>query len=128
MDYLTRPVYYLEDSDIDENGLLKNEFNPKNLPVFILIQTLWCGHCKVAKPKFFEFAKNNENKVLCFSIQADSNNPEVRKLLANSEKMSKIAPNLKGFPTYIFQYKGQNMEYNSGRNTEDLQKFLNNLS
>ena len=127
MDYLTHPVYYLEDNDIDDNGLIKKEYNPKNLPIFILIQSTWCGHCKYAKPEFQKFAEKNKGKVLCFSIQADANNENVKKLMS-SQKMKKMCPDLMGFPTYVFQRNGKSFEYNSGRKEENLQQFLNQNS
>jgi len=125
MNYLTRPVSYLDTNDFDENGIITNKDINTNLPVFIMIQALWCPHCTHAKPHFQKFAENNKNKVICCSIQADANIPAVKEFFNN--KLKNMCPNFQGFPTYIVQHKGQNIEYENGRKTEDLQSYLDSL-
>lgn len=120
MDYLTRPVAYLDTNDFDNDGNLINPLIPSDKPVFIMFQANFCGYCKLAKPAFQEFAEKNKDKFFVATIQADSQIPEVQQL---KEKSQKIYPNLIGFPSYLLYFKGKRIIYNGGRTLQDLQSF-----
>lgn len=126
MEYLTPPVAYLESTDFDEEGnLMNNHLLSSNLPVFIMIQAVFCGHCTRAKPWFQEFAEKNVGKVICCSIQGDSDMKSVKEL---SNRIPKICPDFVGFPSYVVFNKGQMTTYKQGRKTEDLQKYLDEMN
>jgi len=121
MEFLTKPVAYLDSSDFDDNGNIINQNIPQDdKPIFILIQANFCGHCRVAKPEFQQFAENNVNTFFCATIQADSEEPLVKDL---QPKMNSIYPNLVGFPSYMIYYKRKRILYNGGRKCQDLQAF-----
>ncbi len=124
MDYLTRPVAYLDSTDFDDEGNLINSQIP-DLPVFIMFQANFCGYCKLAKPAFQEFAVRNQDKIFVATIQADSEIPEVQQLRT---KVQKIYPNLIGFPSYLVCYRGKKIVYSGGRKLEDLQKFADGFN
>lgn len=121
MDYLTKPVAYLDTNDFDDNGNIINPMIPKDKPVFIMLQGNFCGFCKMAKPDFQKFAENTE-LFFCATIQADSKNPDVINL---QPKMDKIYPNLVGFPSYIILYQDKKIIYSGGRSYNDLKNFEN---
>jgi thiol-disulfide isomerase/thioredoxin len=125
MEYLTHPVAYLDTNDFDENGNLTNKLLLESkLPIFIMIQAIFCGHCTRAKPWYQEFAEKNVGKVICCSIQGDSDIKEVKELTG---RLNKIFPNFVGYPSYVVFNKGEKIIYDSGRKTEDLQEFLNKM-
>jgi thiol-disulfide isomerase/thioredoxin len=126
MDYLTKPVAFLENSDFNDSGVIINPNIPNSMPIFIMIQANFCHHCKNAKPAFQQFADNFEGKMFCASIQGDSQNPNVREIF-RSGKIHKICPNFVGYPTYVVQYQGNIIEYNGGRRQEDLENFSQQL-
>ncbi len=121
MEYMTKPVAYLDSSDFDDEGNIINKDIPQNdKPVFIMIQANFCGYCRIAKPDFQKFCENNVDKFFCASIQADSNEQLVKDL---QPKIGKIYPNLMGFPSYMLYYKGKKIFYEGGRQLQDLQAF-----
>ena len=125
MEYLTPPVAYLDTNDFDNDGnLINNQLLSSNLPVFIMIQAVFCGHCTRAKPWFQEFAQKNVGKVICCSIQGDSDMKSVKEL---TNMLSKICSDFVGYPTYVVFNKNKKIKYTGGRKTEDLQSFLNQL-
>jgi thiol-disulfide isomerase/thioredoxin len=124
MDYLTRPIAYLDGNDFDDEGNLINPQIP-DLPVFIMFQANFCGYCKIAKPAFQEFAKRNQGKFFVATVQADSEFPEVRLF---KTKIQKIYPNLIGFPSYLVCYRGKKIIYSGGRKLEDLQNFADGFN
>ena len=123
MDYLTRPVVYLDSTDFDDEGNIINPLIPKDKPMFIMLLANFCGFCKMAKPDFQEFAEKNPNFIVA-TIQADSTIPEVANL---KNKMNKIYPELVGFPSYMLYVEGKRIIYNGGRTLKDLQSFADGL-
>ena len=119
MDYLTRPVVYLDSTDFDDEGNIINPLIPTDKPIFIMFQANFCGFCKMAKPDFQEFAEKNPNFFVA-TIQADSQNPDVANF---KNKINKIYPDLVGFPSYMFYAQGKRIIYNGGRSYKDLQTF-----
>jgi thioredoxin domain-containing protein 5 len=125
MEYLTPPVAYLDANDFDDDGnLINKQLIDSNLPVFIMIQAIFCGHCTKAKPWFQEFAQKNVGKVICCSIQGDSDMKSVKEL---TSMLNKICSEFVGYPTYVVFNKNKKIKYTGGRKTEDLQSFLNQL-
>lgn len=126
MEYMIKPVAYLDSSDFDDEGNIINKNIPHNdKPVFIMLQANFCGYCRMAKPDFQKFAENNVDKFFCASIQADSNEQLVKDL---QPKMNKIYPNLFGFPSYIVYFKGKKIVYEGGRKVQDLQTFADGFN
>jgi thiol-disulfide isomerase/thioredoxin len=121
MHYLTRPVFYLEDSDFDAQGNLVGI--PPGKPVFILLQSLQCYHCTKSKPAFQEFANKHKDYVMCGTIQIDSPKmtPELIKKIPN------IYPNLKGFPSYILYFNGKKIVYDGNRSLQDMEAFISHV-
>lgn len=127
MQFMVKPVAYLDNTDFDDNGLIINPNIPVNkMPIWILLQAKWCGYCTAAKPLYQQFADNNEGTIFATTIEVDSPNPLVNDLM-KSGKLQKIVPNLTGYPTYLVQYQGQTIQYTGGRKTEELQEFTNQL-
>jgi len=125
MEYLTPPVAYLDSSDFNEEGnLINSQILSTNQPVFVMIQAVFCGHCTRAKPWFQEFAEKNIGKVICCSIQGDSDMKSVKEL---TSMLNKICSEFVGYPTYVVFNKNKKIKYTGGRKTEDLQSFLNQL-
>lgn len=125
MKYLPAPVVYLDTNDFDNNGYFVNPlFTTTTKPVFIMIQANYCFHCTDAKPHYYRFAINNIDKVVCATIQGDSDLPEAKALRS---KMNAIYPQFQGYPSYIIYYNNQRIVYNDGRDEDSLTKFLNTL-
>ena len=125
MDYLTKPIAYLDGNDFDDDGnIVNSNILNDNKPVFIMIQANFCGFCKMVKPDFQMFAENNPN-IFVATIQADCDNVNVQKLMAT--KINKIYPNLVGFPSYLIYASGKRIIYNGGRTLEHLQNFTDLL-
>lgn len=119
MKFLLSPIFYLESSDFDEYGNIINPDINTSLPIFIMIQANFCGFCTIAKPQFQKFALAFKDKVTCATIQADSNDPNLKQLL------SIIAPELTGFPTYVILYKNKIILYEYGRKFEEMELYFN---
>jgi thiol-disulfide isomerase/thioredoxin len=125
MQYLNKPVAYLQDFDFDSNGNLINKSIPNNKPVIIMIQAKFCGHCTVAKPAFQEFAEKNKDKVFCATIEGDGNQKGESELAQN---IKKIYPNFRGYPSYVV-YKNNKFSkvHDGGRDLKSLTELLNSL-
>lgn len=119
MKYLTYPVVYLEESDFNEDGTLKNI--PKSKPVFILLQSLNCYHCSLAKPAFQELCKKNPD-IICATIQMD-----LIKTQSFANIIDKIYPNLIGYPSYVLLFNDNKMVYDGDRTVQDMDNFLINV-
>jgi len=118
-----KPIAYLEDNDLGPNGDIVNPMIPSNIPVIVMIQASWCGHCTNSKPAFQEFANKHKGKVFCATIQADGER-ESEKLLMN--RISDIKPDFLGFPDYMVynKHKRVSKEIN-GRDVKSLEQFAN---
>lgn len=125
MSNLKRPIAYLVDSDIDEQGNLKNNEIPKNTPVMLMVHSNWCGHCTAAKPAYQEFANKNKGKVFCTTIQADGKEAGEKEL---AQRLNKILPGFRGFPHYAVFYNGKLVKtHEGGRSVQDLENCVKNL-
>lgn len=123
--FLNKPVAYLQDKDFDAQGNLVNPQIPKNLPVLIMVQAGFCGHCTHAKPAFQEFANKNVGKVFCATIQGDGKEPGEAEL---SKRLNDLIPNFVGFPEYVVINNGKLTKKESGgRGVKDLDDFVKSV-
>ena len=72
----------------------------------------WCGHCKVAKPEFAEFMKENSN------VNAEMIDAEDAKNKAIVE-----AYDIEGYPTFIVSKNGKDTLYEGERTKEGFAQF-----
>lgn len=121
--YLNNPVAYLQDSDFDSNGNIKNPvILNSGKPVVIMIQANFCGYCTQAKPDFQNFADKNRNKVFCATIQGDGNEPGEKEL---SKRIDSIKPGFQGFPDYVLYRNGRRVDKEiNGRDVKNLENFV----
>lgn len=125
MEYLTDPVVYLDNRDFDDEGnMINSNLLSQNKPIMIMIQAKFCGHCTVAKPHYQRFAEKNVGRIICCTIQGDSELPQVVGL---GNKIVKICPNFRGYPSYVCINGGKNEVYKGGRSENDLQSYLDSL-
>lgn len=121
-DDFAKPIGYLEDSDFDDQGNLVNPDIPNNIPVVIMIQASWCGHCRKAKPAFKQFAIKNQGKVFCATIQADGTRESEKKL---GKRIPSIKKGFRGFPEYALYKGGTPVDKQiTGRGVEHLESFV----
>lgn len=121
MSYLNKPVAYLVDSDFDSDGNMINPKIPKDIPVLLMVQANFCGHCTHAKPAFQELANKNQGKIFAVTIQGDGEEPGEEAL---SRKISKIVPGFRGFPEYALFKNGKFVKKHAGgRSVADLEAF-----
>lgn len=115
------PVAYLEDSDFTKEGELSNKEIPTDMPVVVMLQSSWCGHCKKAKPAFQEFANKMQGKVFCATIQADGDRQSEKDL---GKRLKTLKPSFIGFPDYLLIKNGKISDKNTnGREVDDLIEF-----
>jgi thiol-disulfide isomerase/thioredoxin len=123
MKYLNKPVMYLQKSDFNDDGSLKNPELQNGLCI-IMIQANFCGYCTQAKPDYQKFADNNK-QLMCATIQADGDQPGEKEL---GKMVKKIDPSFRGYPGYVAYKNGKMVKvHNGGRNTSDLQQFANSV-
>ena len=121
MSYLNKPVAYLVDSDFDDDGNLINPEIPKDIPVLVMVQANFCGHCTHAKPSFQELAENSKGEIFAVTIQGDGNEPGEEEL---SSRISKIIPEFRGFPEYVLFKNGKFVKkHEGGRSVSELKAF-----
>jgi thiol-disulfide isomerase/thioredoxin len=120
--YLTRPVHYLTDTDVDAQGKLINPAIPKGMPVIVMIQANFCGHCNVAKPAFQELTDKYDGKIFAATIQGDGKEPGEKELTARIKTMK---PSFRGFPDYVLFIDGAPVNKDvKGRSLKDLEEFV----
>ena len=121
-EYFDKPVAYLEIQDFNKNtGSLTNNKIPKNIPVVIMIQSSWCGHCKTAKPEFQSFANATKGKVFCATIQVDGQRKSEKEL---GKIVKTLKPSFRGFPDYLLYVNGKRIDREiTGRGVKDLRDF-----
>lgn len=94
--------------------------NPSE-PTFTMYYAPWCGHCKVAKPEFDEFAKDGRVMVggkKCVVRAVDATDPK--------NKAEASAKGVQGFPTFILETpSGEPKFYEGKRTTAGYLEFLN---
>lgn len=121
-EFLVKPVRYLQITDFDANGNLINPKIPKNVPVFILIQSSNCGWCVKTKPIYQMFANNDPTSQNYFAttIQIDSSKPKETEF---RNFVNKIDESIQGWPHIVVYYNGKRMTYDGNRTAEDFKKF-----
>lgn len=123
--YLNKPVVYLQADDFDQDGKLVNPNIPRDKPVMIMVQALFCGYCTKAKPDFQRFADDNQDKVFCATIEADGSEPGEPEL---AKKIDQYFPDFLGFPHYEVFKNGERLKsYSDGRDKKSLEAFLATL-
>jgi len=122
MKYLNKPVAYLVDSDFDNNGNLVNPEIPKDIPVLIMVQANFCGHCTHAKPEFKKLADENNNKIFCATIQGDGQEKGEKEL---GQRLSNMFHKFRGFPEYMLYKNGKFVkQHEGGRSSNELKEFV----
>jgi thiol-disulfide isomerase/thioredoxin len=120
--YLNKPVAYLTNGDISDEGKLVSQ----NKPALIMLQANFCGFCTVAKPAFQQVADEYTKKGLfCATIQGDGKEPDEP---VSMVKIKKMCPQFKGYPTYVGRRVGGDwIEHQGGRDVESITKFADSL-
>jgi len=122
MSYLHTPVIYLQDKDIDQNGNVANPKLPTHLPMVVMVQASWCGHCVSAKPDFQKFADETDGKVTCCTVQKDGKEPGESDL---GDRVGEFDDEFKGFPHYMLYRGGKRVKGQlTGRDVASLHKFV----
>ena len=102
------------------NGRLLQGFQdgaPAN--TFTMYYADWCGHCKVAKPEFSQFAKQGILKI-------GNENCKIRMISPEKEPEAAKGKNIKGFPSFLLEtVDGKTVEYTGERTTAGYMSFLN---
>ena len=129
-------VGHLQNRDFDSSGRINmnyegsRTYNGEQKPVFFMMYASYCGHCHKAKPAFAEAVKtHNQSSVFLCALQTDDPNPTIKMMmnrLQNALKRDGI--NFSGVPTYILYKNGRYIEYQGGRDTSSLLKFISNVS
>ena len=100
------------------NGKLVQGFiGGSSSDTFTMYYVEWCPHCKTAKPIFKDFMGNgsvsvNGKNVKCVMVDAEKE-PEATKGL-----------NIKGYPSFILNKGGNNIEFNGPRTADGFTAFL----
>jgi len=135
-------ILYLEDEDFDKDGKLISQPEDKGKSHIVMVFANWCGPCKATKPVYGQLLGKNgvdKSKVRVACINCSSitegpykNRPSELSLTMNEKRMSKIIPDLKGFPTIVLfdekgdivrDEKGDTKMYKGNRTLEDLVNF-----
>jgi hypothetical protein len=124
MDRIKFPVRYLEIKDFDTNGNLINPNIPKNIPVCIMIQSSKCGHCIKAKSGYLEFGKEIKNKCFVTALLVDGDTEGEKDI---TSIVKKIDQKITGYPSYIFYFNGNRINYEGNRQSKDLKQFVESL-
>jgi thiol-disulfide isomerase/thioredoxin len=108
------PVYFLEDSDMDQDGKLGT-----TKPTLVMIMGSFCGHCNAAAPMFEEFAKKHP-EILTAAVLTDGDASEK----ALSQRLDKFIPGIRGVPTFVLFKNGKYVKTHDGpRTVEALAQF-----
>ena len=122
---LQRNVAYLELKDFDpRTGALVNPQIPKNIPVLIMAQAGWCGHCTTTKPAFQQLSDMSNGKIFCATINSDTEK-DVAQMFGKG--FPGIQP-VQGYPTFLGYKGGKYVKTHSGdRSLQSLQQFAQSL-
>jgi thiol-disulfide isomerase/thioredoxin len=124
MKYMNHPVYHLEMSDFDVDGNITNNKIPIDKPIIVMMQSLKCHHCSIAKPEFQKLADENQGSIFCATVQGDSefeNERDLAKLLMKNS-------NSRGYPSFLKFVNGKlsDDKYTGDRKVESLRSFVSN--
>jgi thiol-disulfide isomerase/thioredoxin len=133
MSYFNSNIYYLEDSDLDNNyNLYSNILNPTtnqkffNKLVVVLIQGDYCGYCRQLKPVYQKLADTLSNDSITFcTIQIDSKNQN-EQLFQDGKVMTNILrSNYVGVPVIALFYDGKLINiYEGDRTYNSIKKWI----
>lgn len=117
------PIMYLDDTDFKGNNLVLPDNMQNEKDVVVMIQTSGCPHCTYAKPDFQKFADENQNRIICATIQADGDRPEEKAL---GKKIKQLVPGFRGFPEYCLFVNGKRVDKQiKNRKVDGLIEFAN---
>ena len=85
--------------------------------VFTLYYVDWCPHCKSVKPVFNEFMGNGTALINGKAVKVRMINPE-------SQPDAVAGKNIRGYPTFMLNTNGQDIEYQGPRNADGWAAFL----
>lgn len=116
---LLKPIVYLEESDLNSNGTLKN-----GKPTLIMIQGNFCGFCNKAKPDYQKVGNKMHGKCTIATIQIDGESPDQGAIKLLEKKLQ----NYKGVPHYCgFNKQGKLVNHEGGRDAASIEKFAKTL-
>lgn len=84
--------------------------------LIITIDAPWCGHCKALAPEYAKAATQ---------LADDKSDVVLAKVDATEEKELAEKFQIQGYPTIKFFRSGKAVEYNGGRSSEDILKWIN---
>lgn len=113
MKYFELPVAYLENDDFREDGSIDMGDISSSIPVVVMVQTKWCGHCDAAKPEFQKFASKHHDKIIAATIEVDGDRPGE---IALQQRLKQLFPSFKGFPHYALFKDGKLVENHEIKN------------
>jgi len=117
MSDLKPPIQYMEISDFTPNGDVDPSLDRE--PLFVMIQTSYCGHCRTSKPDFQRLA--DSRIVNCMTIQADGRYKGEAEL---ARILDRVYPDFKGFPSYMLFFRGRKIPYEGGRDYQSMKEFI----
>jgi len=105
-------------NDLINTQKSKETFKVNNSPLFTMYYVDWCPHCVKAKPEFNKL-KRSLPKI---------NGKTISYKMINCEKEPEKAEleNIKGYPTFILNIKGQKNVYQGDRTYTHFKSFLTN--
>lgn len=92
-----------------------DNFIKENPRVFVKFYAPWCGHCKAMAPGYSNLAKR---------MQAEENAMPIAKVDATIEKDLAERFGVQGFPTLKFFVDGEPVDYQGGREENDIYQWL----
>lgn len=98
-----RGVGYLEDTDVNDQGVLINPEIQSTIPTILMIYASWCHYCKDTLPVVQSFVDQNKGNINVLAIQADDERPSVKAL---ASRLKSTYPQFAGYPTFIY-YKNK---------------------
>lgn len=114
---LKNPIMYLERSDFTSDGNLVPAL--RKIPIFVMFQADFCGHCKTAKPAFQRLA--NEGLIKCMTVQGDGERKSERDIVP---MLPTIYPGFQGYPSYMLFINGRKIPYNGNRDLNSMRTFI----
>jgi thiol-disulfide isomerase/thioredoxin len=125
MHKFVQPIWYGEDTDIDDDGNLSPP-ELKGKPTIGFIFASWCPHCSNASPTLQEFAEKNKDKCNVVVFQSDGERDSEKKAV---KKLSSKLPKFRGFPHYFATDKTGKMTDHvaPGRDLKSLENLLEKI-
>ena len=134
-------IGFLEDHDVDENGIITISAMNPTIIFFCMVFADWCGPCKMTKPEYAEFSRllnlaKIEN-VRLLGINATNIRKNISQLDPREKSETALAkrldmwqsngrPIVTGFPTILLVMNGQIMGRAMGE--RNVMSFIENVS